>query len=249
MQFDQTIQKYLDGSEFSSGLTVPIAESESSIPLRCDLIQQCTAQSQVVHVGFCDHLPLIDKKIREGTWLHAKLMKTSARCFGIDINRDAVEYCQTHYGITDVRCADLLGDAIPELTEQRWDFLVLGEILEHIDNPVLFLQTIRERVGTSVAKIVISVPNAFRYLNYRQACRHREGINSDHRYWFTPYTLAKVMHNAGMECESFQFCEMDSFRLAPLYWLRPNAVREAWRLKKYPALRNVLLMIGSCQRK
>lgn len=245
MQFDQTIQKYIDGSEFSSGLVVPIAERNCGIPLRCDLIQQCTSQSRVVHVGFCDHLSLIDRKIQEGTWLHAKLMKSSARCFGIDINQEAVAYCQSHCGIRDVRCADLLNDAIPELSEEHWDYLILGEILEHIDNPVLFLRTIHERFGRNVAKIIISVPNAFRYANYRLACKHQECINSDHRYWFTPYTLAKVMHHAGMSCKSFQFCEEDSFRLPWLHQFRPRTLRCAWRLKKYPALRNVLLMIGS----
>ena len=38
------------------------------------------------------------------------------------------------------------------------------------------------------------------------ASRHSsELINSDHRYWFSPYTIAKVMLQAGMELDEIFF--------------------------------------------
>ncbi len=57
---------------------------------------------------------------------------------------------------------------------------------------------------TSIAdRIIVTVPNAFKFENFLNAMRDREAINSDHRYWFTVYTIAKVMTLSGITMENF----------------------------------------------
>lgn len=88
---------------------------------------------------------------------------------------------------------------------QRWDYAILGEILEHIDNPVSYLNAIQQLYSDCLIRIVITVPNAWTQATMRMANRSTEIINSDHRYWFTPYTLSKVMVQAGLHLEDLYF--------------------------------------------
>jgi hypothetical protein len=74
---------------------------------------------------------------------------------------------------------------------------VFGEVVEHIPNPVSFLSRFRENYGDVVDQIVITVPNAFRGGNIKGILKNVETINSDHRFFFTPYTIAKVAIDAG----------------------------------------------------
>ena len=243
MRFSQEVLPYINGDLFSSGLKVPISIPESNIPVRNDVLGELAKRKRVVHLGCCDHLPLIDGKIAKGIWLHGLLTKVASECFGVDLNAEAVEYCQTRHEITNITCANILEDEVPEIAQTKWDYLVLGEILEHTDDPVGFLGKLRDRFRSNVAKLVITVPNALRDLNCRMVRSHLEFINTDHRFWFTPYTLAKIASRAGMECDWFIFCEHDGFRSPRYAYLRPSVLFGMRRLRRYPAFRSTLLMV------
>ena len=52
---------------------------------------------------------------------------------------------KTSLNYNNVLCADIINDDIPSLKKEKWDYLIMGEILEHIDNPVSFLTKINEK--------------------------------------------------------------------------------------------------------
>jgi hypothetical protein len=207
MKFEKKIDPYLEGTSFSNGLIVQIAEGMESAYDRLQIIENLVAGRSVIHLGCVDHIPLLDEKIKKNRWLHARICKTAKRCLGIDINEEGIRYIRDALGYTDVICADLTIHPLEEILENQWDFLVLGEVLEHIQNPVMFLKKISEYYHNNVTCLIISVPHAFSYLNITSAFLHKEIINSDHYYWFTPYTLAKIVMAAGMQVEFFKFCE------------------------------------------
>lgn len=163
---------------------------------------------KILHIGCCDHLALIDAKVRNHTWLHGLLDEACDEVIGIDINKEAVDYINSrNYSRQKIICADVTQDDI-SVDIAAFDYVLLGDVIEHVDNPVYFLEKLRENLAKSgfVGKYVISTPNAFTFLKgiYKQGI---EGINSDHRYWFTPYTLAKVMYNAGIEPLEYFFAD------------------------------------------
>ena len=84
-----------------------------------------------------------------------------------------------------------------DLGDEMWDYMILGELIEHVDNPVAFLRTIKQKFQGKVNKIIITVPNAFNILSAKYMKKNVECINSDHRYWFSPYTLLKVATLSG----------------------------------------------------
>lgn len=199
---------YLEGTAFSNGLRMRISAPRWSVPDRLSFLEDYVRGMAVLHVGCTDHLPLIEEKRRKGRWAHDRLSKTAARLAGLDIDAEAVAYLTDTLRIPDIFLTDVLRDPIPPaIAASRWDVALLGEIVEHLDEPVSFLRTFREHYGSVVDRVLITVPNAFRADNARWSGQHLEINNSDHRTWWTPWTLAKVLTRAGYHAPRWTFCE------------------------------------------
>lgn len=232
---------YLHGSAFSSGYSFRFTGThKNEASDRINWLKARIRGRSVVHVGCCDHLPIIEKKRTRGYWLHEHLVKNATHCIGVDTDVEGVRFLVEELKQENIYCADLLQDEIPQIDTRTWDYLFLGEVLEHIDNPVAFLQQSREKYSGRIRELIVTVPNAFKYKNIRNALKHRERINSDHRYWFTPYTLAKVISCAG--CKPREFTFVTSYpveHVAPTGWLKKLF------LGRYPAFRETLVMTAT----
>jgi len=192
----ETVMAALSGS---GPVTAQIEFSNyEDIFIRPDVLIDLLKGKKVVHLGCTDHIQLIDYKIREGQFLHNLITCVSKKCIGIDIDTAAIQKLK-EYGITNVCYGNIEKGSIKEIKEDKWDYLLMGEVLEHTDNPVLFLKRIRENYKDYIDKAIITVPNAFGLPFLSNAYgKGLEEVNSDHRYWFTPYTLLKVAHRAGL---------------------------------------------------
>ncbi len=204
MKLDATTLDYLKGRKFSNSLNVTI-DYNQPIPDRIRFLAELSKGKRILHLGCLDHLPLIDAKVAKRQWLHKELTEAASQCLGIDINREAMDYVKEKYGLDNVLLRDITGPVIPEISDKTWDFAILGELLEHIDNPVSYLREIRQKYQHAIEKIILTVPNVLTEQSFAAARRSSELINSDHRYWFSPYTIAKVMLQAGMELDEIFF--------------------------------------------
>ena len=236
MKFKKNDYQFLKGERFSNGYKIKIGK-KIELQDRISLIRKAVKNKTVLHFGCVDHLPLIEEKIKNGFWLHEIITKDSAHCIGIDNNFEGIEYLKKNLGYKNVLGIDLIADEVPEsITKRKWDYIIMGEIVEHLDNPVLFLKSIKAKVNCD--KIIVTVPNAFNYNNLKNIFKNSEFINTDHRFWFTPYTISKVLIEAGFYVESFHFCNGYPFGKSR----KPNLRK--YLLKKYPALNSTLLVIA-----
>jgi len=179
---------------------------------RSELLEQMVAGKSVIHLGCCGHLVQIDEHREADIWLHDRILRSSTRCAGIDIDPQSVEYLTNSLGIGNVYRCDITEGLPRELDGADWDILLAGEILEHVDNPVEFLRKMRERLEGRVREVVISVPNAMSLYCLYKTARHVEPINSDHRYSFTPYTLCKVCAMAGLTVTEFFLVQIEKLK-------------------------------------
>lgn len=230
----------MKGNQFSSGLRVISSKTEQTIVNRLEICDNLFKGNKVIHLGCCDHIPLIEEKRNNNLWLHSRIIEKANRCLGIDINENGIKYLQSKLGYKDLVCADIQKDNISEIINETWDFIFLGEILEHVDNPVGLLIDIREKYSKVIDKMVVSVPNAFRYMNFVSSKNHSEIINSDHRFWFSPYTLAKVFTVAGYNIEEYFLCMAAPIKLN----FRRKLRTKYRRLLKYPLYRDTIFMIA-----
>jgi SAM-dependent methyltransferase len=207
MELDGRIDRYVMGADFSELLSVHVRQSGRPRQ-RAELLQELVRGKSVLHIGCVDHIPHLGEKIRNGTWLHARLAAVAAASIGIDVNREGVELLRDRYDIRNVIHGDIAApEIIPRLAEQYWAYALLGEVIEHVDNPVAFLRAIADTYRSLIGRFIITVPNAFRAGNILSAFRSCELINSDHRYWFTPYTILKIVHRASLRVEALELCQ------------------------------------------
>ena len=208
MRFSEEILKYLENESFHNGFSVQIADKHTKVYMRNKFLVDYVAGKRVVHLGCANHLPLIDDMIDEGTWLHAKLNEVCLDLLGVDIDSDSIEHLRKHHRYGDsVICADIRDSNVEQISSKKWDTLLIPDVLEHIDNPVEFLRSIRDNYMDNFDNLIITVPNAFDWKNIDNLKLNKEVVNSDHRYWFTPYTLARVLASAGLRLVEFQYAD------------------------------------------
>jgi len=240
MKPDKEMQAYLTGAAFSSGCRFFIKEDKNRLD-RISWLEDLCRNKKVIHVGCVDHnMETIERKRQHGLWLHERLVQSASLCLGIDTHREGILYLREKLGDRNAVSCDLEKDECQEIMQGQWDYLLMPEVLEHVDNPVAFLKAVREKFMGRVSRLVVTVPNAFRLINFRAAFQNHECINSDHRYWFTPYTLAKVLVRAGYNIESLLFLEDAVYQRKGL-----RGVLRRYFLSKRPLFREVLGVLAS----
>ena len=189
---------HLHGRRFSNGRAFDLGNRGAALR-RGDRLVQLVAGQRVLHIGCCDHLPLIEQKMAQGLYLHDRLCRSARQCVGVDTNVEGVALLR-RLGFAET----YVPEEVPDLGgEQPWDLCLLADVIEHVGDPVSFLRSMRRyRFG----RLVVVTPNAFRW---RNSLPGPELINTDHRFWFSPYTLCKVLVDAGYEPERVELCHGD----------------------------------------
>lgn len=135
---------FLEGKAFSAGLHLQIPDQPYLT--RFELLEKLLKNKTVIHIGFADHKDLIMRKIENNTWLHKRLIEISQECVGIDIDCEAVKFAREKLSIPNVFCLDIVEADLPtEIRSARWDYALLGEVIEHINDPVRFLTSLRKK--------------------------------------------------------------------------------------------------------
>lgn len=182
MKLDANTLAYLRGETFSNGQAFTF-EGNGRAPRRFERLVELARGRRVLHVGCCDHLDLIADKIAQDRYLHQHLCRSAAHCVGVDTNEAGVELLHT-LGFPEVYTPQ-------QMPAAEFDICLLADVIEHVGDVVTFLQEMRRY---RFRDLVIVTPNLFRWRNFLSI---GEVINTDHRYWFSPYTLCKVLVDAG----------------------------------------------------
>ena len=231
--FEQ-LDDYLSGKKFNNGLLIKW-KFDNRLISRIDYLSEICKEKNVIHLGCLDHnMDTITKKIADNTWLHKRLTDVSARCLGIDIDPVLIDKIKD-IGIHNVICSDLSTDHLrTEITSRQWDYLICGELIEHINNPVSFLNAMKEKYASYIKNIIVTVPNSLNFGHIKNAFKTTESINTDHRYSFTPYNISKMLVISGYRPDKINM----------VMHFDPNTRGPFHRLifKKFPLLRSGIII-------
>jgi hypothetical protein len=216
MKIEPEVLKYLKGDVFRSSLFVDIGREKHSIVSRESLITGIIKNKNVIHIGCSDHIQIINEKIRNNIWLHKLICDNAADCIGIDIDNESIEFIKKELGYQNVFSGNILTDNFESINNKKWDYAVFGEIIEHLDDPVTFLKIFKKKYGNRISKFIITVPTIYNKRQFKNMMDYLEIINSDHRYWFTPYTITKILVSAGYNPELISYANLQSLSFREL---------------------------------
>lgn len=193
--------------EFLSGKKLDVARrfrnlSINTIVDRIEYLREKCVGKKVLHIGCLDHSNIILNKMSSKTWLHGIILEASECCVGIDIDQTAYEIVSKELNVENIQLLDLEKplkcEELSHLRAVQWDVVLCPEVLEHITNHQQFLQNLHHlsHCGTT---LIITGPNAFHFANFINTLRGFEAVNSDHKYWFTFYTLSRMLATHGWE--------------------------------------------------
>lgn len=197
----------LQGKTYCDDVRFPLGKRKDHTTLdRFSFLKEWSSNKNIIHLGCCDHLSCIENNHKNGKWLQDWLTESAKYCLGVDIGKETVKFVNEELKLENVICADLTCEIPQEILDHRWDGIILSEVIEHIDNPQSFLKQLRVQLLPYTDTLIITAPNALTR-SFKPKFTQIEHINSDHRFYFSPYTLSRLLVASGYEPLSFHFID------------------------------------------
>jgi SAM-dependent methyltransferase len=98
-------------------------------------------------------------------------------------------------------------DELEEAGEERFDLVSISHVLEHLFEPIAYLQHLRESLLAGDGKLILEVPNLYAHDSFEVA----------HLYAFSAHTLHEVLRLSGFEMLKFEKHGRPNSALFPLF--------------------------------
>lgn len=125
--------------------------------------------------------------------LHKRIAQINKDVLGVDIDPQGANVLNGQgYNVivANVETMDL---------GKKFDTIIAGEIIEHLENPGLFLRNMRRHLKDE-GVIIISTPNPFYAGSAWKIWRYgKPAVHEDHMGWQDPTTLAQLLRRTGFE--------------------------------------------------
>jgi len=167
----------------------------------------CRGKS-VLDIGCVQHNPA---SYQSKYWLHKALKSVASGLCGLDIDKEGVEYLnQRGFDI-------LVADAQNFDLGQKFDVIVAGDLIEHLENFSGFLESCIKHMHKD-SRLIISTPNPWYWKNIVKAVFFKEiSNNPEHTCWLCPRTLRQLVRRHDLDIGMVKFGSTYSRdRLMPL---------------------------------
>lgn len=208
-----------------------VAMFASTLRDRFDAIEQhVRPPREVLDLGCVDARPdrhsaqqRIEYKVN---LLHKRIAELNPQVLGVDIDPEGAAVLNTlGYRVTvaDVETMDL---------GRKFDTIVAGELIEHLENPGRFLRNMRRHLKDD-GVIIISTPNPFYAGSAWKIWRYgRPAVHEAHMLWQDPITLDHLLRRTGYE-------PFEGF------WIQPNgSLMKTWKRLLRPYFSHTFLRIA-----
>jgi len=147
-----------------------------------ELINDLIKEDQIVlDVGFWGQGISVD----DNNWVH-KLLKNKAKVvYGLDLYFDLERLDnKENYKLASAEDFDF---------ENKFDVIFAGDIIEHLSNPGLFLDSCARNLKPD-GRLIITTPNCFGFFNLTEKISKSEPtVNKDHTCYFNQKTLSVLL--------------------------------------------------------
>jgi SAM-dependent methyltransferase len=172
---------------------------------REDVILGKCANKRVLHLG-CVDSGLMLERFNRGELMHQKLSNVATELWGVDIDVEGISYLSSK-GFENLIAEDICNlDRIEVLQKQKFDVIVASEVIEHLQNPGIFLNSVKRLMAPEKTELIVTIPNAFRIDTLFWLFRGIEYVHPDHNYWFSYHTATNLLRKSYFEiCEVYVY--------------------------------------------
>jgi len=165
---------------------------------RIDPLVEICQDKDVLHLG-CTDAGLTKERLDKGLLLHDRLQRVAKSLWGLDIDKEGIEFLQSR-GFKNLIQCDL--QFLDIIRMPHFDVVVCSEVLEHLSNPGIVLDNIRT---LDADKFIFTVPNGMKW-------RLQENAHPDHNWWSSPQTIRQLLGKHGFVVEyvdGYAFSRLD----------------------------------------
>lgn len=130
-------------------------------------------------------------------WPHRLLQKSAKNVFGVDLDYDE-KFIEDRekYKRLNAENFDF---------ERNFDVIFAGDLIEHLSNPGLFLDSCKKHLSED-GRLIITTPNAFNLFNLAEKLSKPEPtVNKDHTMYFNTKTLKVLLEKNGWDILSIDY--------------------------------------------
>ena len=173
---------------------------------RLELVRKFCRGKAVLDVGCVQHdLGNVDTD----RWLHGAITKVAASVLGVDyLEKEVCELSARGYRaiVADV--------TRPIETEERFDVVVVGNLIEHLSNFEGLMSNIQRLLKPGGCALISTANPFFREQYFYTAFKNDIIVNPEHTCWIDPVTLDQLARRFGLATSD-------------VYW-----VKERWKLEQ-----------------
>ena len=149
---------------------------------------------KILDIGIAEHH--IAHYNNKQDWKHGRIKHVSSECLGMDIIQSMVDRLNSD-GF-DCICVDATSDFD---IGRRFDYVHIGDVIEHVNNPVSLLKFASRHLNVG-GKIIVTTPNPYFIKFILKVIK--EGLlvaNFEHVSWVTESMALEIAFRAGVSLE------------------------------------------------
>lgn len=186
---------------------------------RLEYIKNICQGKKVFHLG-CTSFPYTEEMIKLDAHLHLQLLDIADELYGFDLDQKGIDILEAK-GIGNLYRGDL--EKLEELElDEKFDVIIAGETIEHLNNPGLFLNGIK-RFMKPETDLVITTINAYGGLRFAVYFLFGKGgfnepVHPDHVAYYSYKTLNLLLKRHELEVKEFLFYDLGNEHRNKGHW-------------------------------
>jgi len=188
---------------------------------RYQIIQDYCRGKTVLDLGCVEHSAEAEESFTD--WIHRGIKEVAREVIGLDNAQEEVRrLIQKGYNI-------VLGDVEYFNLNRRFEVVVCGELIEHVNNPGLLLQNAKKHLVED-GLLIITTPNSesVMWLPYI-LIKGKISCNPTHVCWYSRQTLLELCNRYGLE-EVATYYEVGNPTSRTIYYFESlmRGIRKSW---------------------